>query len=203
MHKTLDYKQLTNCITVHNPYNALPLHLQFSLSGYTKTAPKPTPINGVLSISRQYFDTKGNPITPDQLHVGDMIIVMLDVSADRVINDALVVDMLPAGLELENPNLVNNCINLQAMPELAELLKEQHSNDIKYQEFRDDRYIAAIAIHNRTTENRYSKKLIYLASAVSVGQYRVPAPYVESMYSTQWYAIGDSIPLMTINPKKE
>lgn len=201
IYRTMDYKQLTDGISVHNPHNAPPLYVQFSLSGYANKMPKPTPIDGILGITRRYFDSKGNSIIPEQLKVGDVVIIMLDVSADREINDALVVDMLPAGLEIENPNISNSLLDLHSNPELSTLLKGEAEEYINYREYRDDRYVAAIDIYNSTAENRYSTKLIYLARAVGIGQFVVPAPYVQSMYKTQWYAIGESINIMTITAK--
>lgn len=201
IYRTMDYKQLSNGISVHNPYNAAPLYISFSMSGYAKKMPPPTPANNVLNITRQYFDLKGKPITAEQLNVGDMVIVMLDVRANTVINDALVVDMLPAGLEIENPNLSNSYVDIRAIPQLAELLKEESSSDVRYQEYRDDRYVAAIDVKNSIANNRYRTRLTYLARAVTVGTYAVPAPFVESMYKPEWNALGNTLGFMIIADK--
>ncbi len=41
------------------------------------------------------------------------MLVKLEVTAKRNVPDALVVDLLPAGLELENQNLANSSASLQ------------------------------------------------------------------------------------------
>lgn len=199
IYRSMNYQQLTNGISVHNPHNASPLYVQFSLSGYTKKMPQATPADSILNISRQYFDIKGKSIQPNQLNVGDLIIVMLDVSAQRVINDALVIDMLPAGLVLENPNLANSSIDFQLLVEKSNLFKELSIDDIRYQEYRNDRYVAAIDIKKQIENNRYGTKLIYLTRAISAGEYVVPAPYVQSMYKPQWFAVGKTIDKMQVN----
>ncbi|RKS86847.1 hypothetical protein DES39_0050 [Orbus hercynius] len=198
IYRTLGPKELSAGISVHNPYNAAPLYVQFLLSGYTKKMPKPTASDGILTISRQYYDIQGKLITGSELKVGDLAIVMLDVSASRVINDAMVVDMIPAGLVLENPNLPNNSIDIHALPELRELVKQSSLTNIKHQEYLNDRYVAAVDINTNTAKDRYSAKIIYLARAVTAGEYIVPSPYVESMYKPAWNGVGNTIGVMTI-----
>lgn len=56
---------------------------------------------------------------------------------------------------------------------------------IKHQEFRDDRFVAALDVNGYDTTH-----LLYLARAVTPGTYRVPPPQVESMYRPVWNAIG-------------
>lgn len=204
-YRSMDYKQLTtDSLRVQNPYNSPPLHVRFSLTGYIKKRPKPTSADGVLAISRQYYDIQGNPITAEKLNVGDLVVAVLDITSDRLLNDTLVVDVLPAGLELENPNLNNNSIDLQSIPQFAELLKNESINDVKFQEYLNDRYIAAVNIHKIPPESkRYNLRLAYLARAATIGEYFVPAPFVQSMYKPDWFGIGNSLDLMLIQQPKQ
>ncbi len=55
--------------------------------------------------------------------------------------------------------------------------------DIVHQEYRDDRYVAALAVPARQV-----KHLLYLARAVTPGRYVVPPAQVESMYRPEWQA---------------
>ena len=57
----------------------------------------------------------------------------------------------------------------------------------KHQEFRADRYVAALDVSSYGTSH-----LLYLARAVTPGTYRVPPPQVESMYRPNWQAVGDT-----------
>lgn len=197
--RSFDFANLANRLTISNPENAQPLYIKFTVSGYGKKAPTPTSDENILTINRSYYDLKGNKIQPDHLKVGDLVVVLLDVQAHKEeVHDALIVDFLPAGLELENQNLTNSSVSLQAIPELANLLKDEDSNDIKYQEFRDDRYVAAVDINHYVSDGTYRSRVAYLARAVTAGNYMIPYPYVESMYRPDRFAIGQSIDLMSI-----
>ncbi len=57
----------------------------------------------------------------------------------------------------------------------------------KHQEYRDDRYVAALNLDGYGTTH-----LLYLARAVTPGTYRVPPPQVESMYRPNWQAVGET-----------
>ncbi len=69
--------------------------------------PHPLPANNVLQIERHILGTDGKSKSLDSLRSGDLVLVWLQVKASNSVPDALVVDLLPAGLELENQNLAN------------------------------------------------------------------------------------------------
>ena len=91
------------------------------------------------------------------------------VKATENLNDALVTDLLPAGLEIENLNLLD----------LSQLEGIKHRGtdtagsqgqrlSLRFEEFRDDRYIAALP-------HTYSEVLLtYLVRAVTPGDYSNP-----------------------------
>ncbi|MBS9424850.1 alpha-2-macroglobulin family protein [Photorhabdus caribbeanensis] len=150
----------------------------------------PKPYANVLKIERSYLDMKGNPISSALLNSGDMVVVKLVVSSDKPVQDALVVDLLPAGLELENQNLANSSAKLsESAANLQELIDDMQQATIRHIEYRDDRYVAAVAV-----DPSQPVTLLYLARAVTPGVYTVPAPQVESMYVPYWRAVGKSIP---------
>lgn len=200
--KSYGYKSLNSGVTLKNPSSDTPLYVKFDISGYTENRPKPTPKDSTLKIRRFYYDVKGKQTSIENMTVGDLVVVVLEVSTDRSIYDALVVDLLPAGLELENQNLANSSINISSLPEINDLLKGENPSDIQYQEYRDDRFVASINVGYGTSCNNYRKHIVYLARAVTSGTYIVPSPYVESMYNPNWFAIGESIDKMTISDKK-
>ncbi|WP_167370285.1 alpha-2-macroglobulin family protein [Gilliamella mensalis] len=197
--RSFNFADLASGLTISNPKDAQPLYIKFTVSGYDKKAPAPTSDENRLTVKRAYYDLKGNKIQPDNMKVGDLMVVVLDVNAHKeTVHDALIVDFLPAGLELENQNLTNSSVSLQAIPELASLLKDEDSNDIKYQEFRDDRYVAAVDINHYVSEDTYGIRVAYLTRAVTAGNYMIPYPYVESMYRPDRFAIGQSVEVMSI-----
>ena len=199
-----DFNGLAQGLSIDNTAHDEPLYIKFSVTGYAKTPPAPTSQDGLLTINRTYYDLQGKEIMPSNIEVGSMMVVVLDVTAQKAVHDALIVDFLPAGLELENQNLANSSVNLSTIPWVADLLKSDDINEIKYQEFRDDRYVAAVNINTYINENKYHKRVAYLVRAVTTGDYMIPYPYVESMYRPERFAIGQSLDLMKISsPSKK
>ncbi|WP_343529955.1 alpha-2-macroglobulin [Yokenella regensburgei] len=161
-----------------------PLWLRLDSSGYPTSAPQVA--SNVLQIERQFLGTDGQLKSLSSLRSGDLVLVHLQIKANRNVPDALVVDLLPAGLELENQNLANSAASLQDnASEVQNLVNQMQQADIQHMEFRDDRFVAAVAV------NEYQPvTLVYLARAVTPGAYQVPVPQVESMYVPQWRANG-------------
>ncbi|MFG0380188.1 alpha-2-macroglobulin [Pseudomonas sp. zbq_18] len=160
------------------------LYQQLTISGYPTQAPAPSGNN--LSIERGYYDLSGNALDLSDLRSGQLVLVHLAVRAEERVPDALVVDLLPAGLELENQNLAQSAASLEdAGGALKDWLKAMQNAPIKHQEFRDDRFVAAVDVNSYD-----STHLLYLARAVTPGTYRVPPPQVESMYRPAWNALG-------------
>ncbi|NOR71855.1 MAG: hypothetical protein GQ532_19580 [Methylomarinum sp.] len=90
-----------------------------------------------------------------------------------------------AGFELENQNLSNN-IKIDSFKIANETIENmQYNNQVKYQEYLDDRFVAAIDLHKNNPEH-----LFYLIRAVTTGLYTNPPPYVEDMYRPYIRAIG-------------
>ncbi|BBU81939.1 hypothetical protein EIMP300_33390 [Escherichia coli] len=113
-----------------------PLWLRVDASGYPQSAPLPA--SNVLQIERHILGTDGKSKSLDSLRSGDLVLVWLQVKASNSVPDALVVDLLPAGLELENQNLANGGASLeQSGGEVQNLLNQMQQASIKHIEFRD------------------------------------------------------------------
>lgn len=168
------------------------LYASVAYSGYQTQAPKAVQDKGIR-ITRTYYDSKGRITDPASLNVGDLIYVGLDVTTDKRMPDLMVVDLLPAGLELENQNLAHSAsvsdLQLNGQP----MSNYTDQTNIVHQEFRDDRYVAAIDVN----WNKHAT-VFYLARAVTPGTYQVPASYAEDMYAPDHYAIGETLSTMTI-----
>lgn len=169
-----------------------PVYQQLTISGYPQHAPVPGGEN--LRIRREYLGMNGQLLDLSDLASGDLVLVHIAVSAKQRVPDALVVDLLPAGLELENQNLAQSAASLEnASSQVKEWRESMQNASLKHQEFRDDRYVAAMNLEGRDTSH-----LLYLARAVTPGIYRVPPPQVESMYRPNWQAVGETVPQMVI-----
>jgi uncharacterized protein YfaS (alpha-2-macroglobulin family) len=170
------------------------LYLRLDSVGYPQMAP--APYSNVLHIERHFLDAEGKSKPVSALKSGELVMVWLDVWADKNVPDALVVDLLPAGLELENQNLSNSSASLaDSSSEVQGLLNQMQQADIQHLEFRDDRFVAALPL----SQGQHAT-LVYLARAVTPGSYTVPVPQVESMYVPQWRATGASTGILTVLP---
>ena len=171
------------------------LYQQLTLSGYPRQAP--APIAQGVSIRRDYLNMKGEPLALANVRSGDLVLVHLAVKAEQAVPDALVADLLPAGLELENQNLAQSAASLEdASTAVKQWRDSMQSANLLHQEFRDDRYVAALKLDGYGTTH-----LLYLARAVTPGSYRIPPPHVESMYRPNVQALGESAGQLVVKPR--
>lgn len=176
---------LASPLTVHNNGEQT-LYQQLTVSGYPRQAPPASGNN--LSIRRDFLALDGRALDLKALNSGDLVLVHLAINASSRVPDALVVDLLPAGLELENQNLAQSAASLDNASSAVKQWREAMQNaNVVHQEFRDDRYVAALNLEGYGTTH-----LLYLARAVTPGTYRVPPPQVESMYRPNWQALGET-----------
>jgi uncharacterized protein YfaS (alpha-2-macroglobulin family) len=103
-----------------------------------------------------------------------LVVVLSGKSTADVYNQALIIDLLPAGFEVENARLADtrSTDDLPWLPELTPTL---------YTEFLDDRFVAAFDLD----WGRRSFTVAYLVRAVTPGTYHLPAAQVEDMYQPQ------------------
>ncbi|HEY0287796.1 MAG TPA: alpha-2-macroglobulin [Pseudomonas sp.] len=190
----LDESVLASPLTVRNTGGET-LYQQMTISGYPVQPPAPGGEN--LSIRRDYLGMDGEPLNLNALKSGELVLVHLQVKSKERVPDALVVDLLPAGLEIENQNLAQSAASLEdASASVKQWRQSMENAGLKHQEFRGDRYVAAIDLHGFNTVD-----LLYLARAVTPGTYRVPPPQVESMYRPNWQALGEAPPQLVVKGK--
>lgn len=132
---------------------------------------EPEPAGGSgYAIVRNYYTMDGEATTLDGLKVGTRLITVLEVTPfGRGEARLMVSDPLPAGFEIDNPNLMSS--GTDALSELGLETEVAHS------EFRQDRFLTAI--------DRYSNetfRLAYVVRAISPGTFHQPAASVEDMY---------------------
>ncbi|HHQ4924231.1 TPA: alpha-2-macroglobulin family protein [Aeromonas veronii] len=162
------------------------LYVQRTLVGYPEQAP--ARISKGMSVTRSWFNSDGQSFDPAKVKVGDLVVVRLNVSSESAVPDALLVEMVPAGFELENPAL-GNSIKLEELSIEGKPAWQSEWNDyLKHQEFRDDRYTAALDLSEGSNQ-----QLVYLMRAVTPGRYQVPPTQVEDMYRPELRAVGEDI----------
>ncbi|MBR7627901.1 alpha-2-macroglobulin family protein [Aeromonas popoffii] len=162
------------------------LYVQRTLIGYPEQAP--ARVSKGMSVTRSWFNSEGQPFDPAKVKVGDLVVVRLNVSSESAVPDALLVEMVPAGFELENPAL-GNSIKLEELSIEGKPAWQSEWNDyFKHQAFRDDRYTAALDLSEGSNQ-----QLVYLMRAVTPGRYQVPPTQVEDMYRPELRAVGEDI----------
>ena len=98
----------------------------------------------------------------------------------------MVNDPLPAGLEIDNPNLLRSG-DIGGLDWLSPV-------DARHTEFRSDRFLAAV---DWRSDEPF--QLAYIVRAVAPGEYHHPAATVEDMYRPQ-YRARTGAARMTVRP---
>ena len=123
------------------------------------------------AISRLYYDMDGNEVRPEAFRQGERYVVVLTVTpfGDREAR-LMVDDPLPAGLEIDNPNLLR-------AGDVRSLDWLNLSDVAQHTEFRQERFLAAVDWYSG---NPF--RLAYIVRAVSPGEFHHPSASVEDMY---------------------
>jgi alpha-2-macroglobulin len=157
---------------------------------YTAGIPKQAPAadSSKVEIRRDYFKLDGTAWDGSALNEGDQLVVRLRIVAKEWLPDALVVELAPGGLEVENLNLVPN-EQLQSIKiDGLDVGSMREALMRRTEEFRDDRYVLALNLQATETTT------FYLLRAVSPGTFVNPPPYVEDMYRAEVRGIGEAKP---------
>ncbi|NEU10789.1 alpha-2-macroglobulin family protein [Methylobacterium sp. BTF04] len=136
-------------------------------------APEPAESHG-YTVERSYHRLDGSAVDLAQgVRQNDRLVVVLKVTeAKASAGRLLLVDRLPAGLEIDNPKLLD-------ADALTGLSFAKSDVTPVHTEFRDDRFIAA---YERTPEQSAFFRVAYTVRAVSPGTYVHPAATIEDMY---------------------
>lgn len=127
-----------------------------------------------LRVRRTYYTRSGKQITDNSFKQNDLVIVKLTLDAqyNSEIENIVVTDILPAGLEIENTRL-------NQMPDMAWITKQDEPD---YIDFRDDR----VNIYTSAGQNR--KEFYYMVRAVSPGRFKVGPVQADAMYNGAFHS---------------
>ncbi|WP_171022100.1 alpha-2-macroglobulin family protein [Cohaesibacter sp. CAU 1516] len=168
--QTLSGSSLANAPLVIDNDGTKALQVNVTTIG-TPTEPLPASENGLV-IARSYHKLDGSPTSMAEIRQNERFVVVLSVNQlDDLPSRIMISDLLPAGLEIENPHLLKN----SDLKDFSWLPK----TNVAHLEFRDDRLLAAIN-HDRGATRTYT--LAYQVRAVTPGSYMHPAAVVEDMY---------------------
>ena len=169
------------------PEGSPPLYASLDVAGIPRSAPAPD--NRQIGIERRYYTTDGKEWKGGTLKEGEALIVRVGITANVAMPDALFTDLLPAGLEIENFNLGDAKQWAEVVVDGIAISDRGSAADVKHEEFRDDRYVAALKLDRGDTA-----KVFYLVRAVTPGTYTVPPSLVEDMYRPDIRGVGKASP---------
>jgi uncharacterized protein YfaS (alpha-2-macroglobulin family) len=134
------------------------------------------------AITRSYYAEDGTPVSlADGIAAGDRLVVVLEVIPFGNTEARLMVaDPLPAGFEIDNPNLLRG-------GDVGGFDWLDVQNDVAHSEFRQDRFLTAVDWTGTAT-----LRLAYVVRAVSPGNFQHPAASVEDMYRPDYRAQTDA-----------
>ncbi len=163
--------------------------------------PEP-PVSRGFTIERSYYSLDGKKVDlksatggQGQLTQNDRLVVVLKIEAIEPGGRILLVDRLPAGLEIENPRLVDSG-DIKTLDWLK-------TSPAQHTEFRDDRFVAAFDFFGGSDGRRRGWRgnnsgdnggpastatVAYIVRAVTPGSYVHPAAMVEDMYRADRFA---------------
>jgi alpha-2-macroglobulin len=191
------------------------------------------PIAKGFKIERQYYTLDGKQVDLQSasggsasLNQNDRLVAVVKIESDEAAGRVLLVDHLPAGLEIENPKLVDGG-DVKTLPWLKSAIAAEHS------EFRDDRFVAAFDLRPKTKEPANegegegenpdapglpengaataappasnaaaSASVAYIVRAVTPGKFIHPAATIEDMYRPERYARTAAGTLTVVGEKK-
>lgn len=148
----------------------------YAESSGVPTAP-PEPVDNGITVRRDYFDRTGNRLDPRSVKQGTLVVVRLTIrTVESDVDNVAIVDMLPTGLEIENPRLATSARLTWLSGDLMQP---------SYMDIRDDRLILFASF----AEPGY-RYFYYAARAVSCGTFVAPAVKAECMYAPEVVSIS-------------
>lgn len=173
LYRTLSQEALeARPLTIGNPGPAA-AQAVVTVSGIP-ASPEPA-LNQGFGVERTIYSMKGEKVDPASLRQNERYVVALTVTEIPArYGRLLLVDPLPAGLEIENANLTEGA-STEGLSWLKQEVFPVHT------EARDDRYVAAF--ERSGSSNQPGVFTIgYIVRAVSPGRYVAPAAVIEDMY---------------------
>ncbi|WP_291854172.1 MG2 domain-containing protein [Accumulibacter sp.] len=185
---SLTAAEVASGVTIRNKHKER-LFIELNLSGHPARMP---PVRrDVFDLKRDWFGANGQPLGNRTLRVGETALVRLQVKTNGRIANGLIVDHIPAGVEIENTNLVQGEQSAVTVDNVDPRQAMQNSN-IRHVEFRDDRFVVAARLADRM-------QFYYRVRVVTPGRFVVPPTYAEDMYQPQIYGLSGGEDVLTIS----
>jgi uncharacterized protein YfaS (alpha-2-macroglobulin family) len=145
----------------------VPVFVDVTWRGTPLTPPTEAVSNGI-TVQRQFYTMGGAANTDRFFRQGDTYVAMIELTIDQPVENIVVADLLPGGLEVINPRLAPDALPSSLSAEVA---------TPQYLEIRDDRVVYAF-----DTLGTGKHKLYYVVQAVTPGKWTQPGMVAECMY---------------------
>jgi uncharacterized protein YfaS (alpha-2-macroglobulin family) len=123
-----------------------------------------------IRVTRTYMEVDGSELIADSVRLGQQVICRIEASAtNRRLSNVVIADLLPAGMEIENPRL-------KTSPRLSWLPGNKGRFD--YQDIRDDRLLLFTNLSPGTTTTFH-----YSLRVIAAGTFKIPPITAECMYN--------------------
>ncbi|AYA37278.1 alpha-2-macroglobulin family protein [Hymenobacter oligotrophus] len=151
-----------------------PLYYFWTLEGISRTG-QVREEDQYLQVRRQFLDRTGQPLGRAEFRQNDLVVVKITLQAADYageVPNVAITDLLPAGLEIENPRI----------GAVRELTWATDAATPDYLDVRDDR------INLFTTATPQPKSFYYLARAISKGTFKLGPVSADAMYNAEYHS---------------
>lgn len=132
-----------------------------------------------LSVRRVLLNRDGKPLDYQQIQQGDLVVAEITMKAlDKRLENVIIADLLPAGLEIENPRV-------ESRADVPWIKAQDFSPD--YLDIRDDRLLLFVSLPERREQKFY-----YALRAVTAGKFTLPPIKAEAMYDPVYRSVASS-----------
>jgi uncharacterized protein YfaS (alpha-2-macroglobulin family) len=132
-----------------------------------------------LQVRRQFLDRNGNPVGSTAFKQNDLVVVKITIQSAETagaVKNVAITDLLPAGLEIENPRI----------GAVRDLTWAKDAAQPDYMDVRDDR------INLFTTVTPTPQSFYYLCRAVSKGTFKLGPVSADAMYNAEYHSYAGS-----------
>ncbi|MBX0292244.1 alpha-2-macroglobulin family protein [Hymenobacter sp. HSC-4F20] len=132
-----------------------------------------------LQVRRQFLDRNGAPVGSTSFKQNDLVVVKITIQSAETageVKNVAITDLLPAGLEIENPRI----------GAVRDLTWAKDAAQPDYLDVRDDR------INLFTTATPTAKSFYYLCRAVSKGTFKLGPVSADAMYNAEYHSYAGS-----------
>jgi uncharacterized protein YfaS (alpha-2-macroglobulin family) len=148
-------------------------HVSWLIHGVPMVTPGAS--DNAMTIRRRLLDERGQPIQSGRVHSGDLVEIELSITSPTALENLVIEDLLPAGLEIENPRLRTTASDAAEKPE-----SEQNAFRDSRVDMRDDRLVVMGSLLRGDAGT-----FVYTARAVTAGTFVLPPVHAECMYDNQ------------------